>query len=552
MDLLRSLLVENSVAQAIMVLTSICALGMTLGKIKIGGVSLGISFVFFMGILAGHLGLTIDANVLSFVQSFGLVLFVYALGLQVGPGFFSSFGRKSIKLNLIGITIILLGTFLAILFSYITPVSLINMVGVLCGATTNTPALGAAQQTLSQMNIDQSSMALSCVVAYPLGVLGVIFAIAGMRRFVKEERLEPIKKSSPRDTYIATFIVSNEAIEGKSIAEIAKTSDTNFVISRMWREGVISVPVSDTLLEKGDRILVVTTKRDSKDLIKLFGEEEKRDWNSENINWNAPESQLTSKIILVTKPAINGRRLGSLRLRNIYGVNVGLVYRSGIKLLATSDLVLQMGDRVVVVGSSEAIKNVEKIMGNAAQKLNDPNLAPIFIGIILGVILGSVPIAIPGMAAPVKLGLAGGPMIMGMVIGTFGPRIHMVIYSTRSANLMLRELGLYLFLACIGLDAGGDFFNIVIQPQGIVWVLLGFAITFIPIVIVGIISFWILKIDFGTVCGLICGSMANPMALNYANDLIPGDSPAIAYATVYPLGMFLRVIIAQAVLILLL
>lgn len=552
MDLLRSLLVENSVAQAIMVLTSICALGMTLGKIKIGGISLGISFVFFMGILAGHLGLAIDANVLSFVQSFGLVLFVYALGLQVGPGFFSSFGRKSIKLNLIGLAIIILGTFLAILFSYITPVSLINMVGVLCGATTNTPALGAAQQTLSQMNIDQSSMALSCVVAYPLGVLGVIFAIAGMRRFVKEERLEPPKKSSPRDTYIATFIVSNEAIEGKSIAEIAKTSDTNFVISRMWREGVISVPVSDTLLEKGDRILVVTTKRDSKDLIKLFGEEEKRDWNSENINWNAPDSQLTSKIILVTKPAINGRRLGSLRLRNIYGVNVGLVYRSGIKLLATSDLVLQMGDRVVVVGSSEAIKSVEKIMGNAAQKLNDPNLAPIFIGIILGVILGSIPIAIPGMAAPVKLGLAGGPMIMGMVIGTFGPRIHMVIYSTRSANLMLRELGLSLFLACIGLDAGGDFFNIVIQPQGIVWVLLGFAITFIPIVIVGIISFWILKIDFGTVCGLICGSMANPMALNYANDLIPGDSPAIAYATVYPLGMFLRVIIAQAVLILLL
>lgn len=552
MDLLRSLLVENSVAQAIMVLTSICALGMTLGKIKIGGISLGISFVFFMGILAGHLGLAIDTNVLSFVQSFGLVLFVYALGLQVGPGFFSSFGKKSIKLNLIGLAIIILGTFLAILFSYITPVSLINMVGVLCGATTNTPALGAAQQTLSQMNIDQSSMALSCVVAYPLGVLGVIFAIAGMRRFVKEERLEPPKKSSPRDTYIATFIVSNEAIEGKSIAEIAKTSDTNFVISRMWREGVISVPVSDTLLEKGDRILVVTTKRDSKDLIKLFGEEEKRDWNSENINWNAPDSQLTSKIILVTKPAINGRRLGSLRLRNIYGVNVGLVYRSGIKLLATSDLVLQMGDRVVVVGSSEAIKNVEKIMGNAAQKLNDPNLAPIFIGIILGVILGSIPIAIPGMTAPVKLGLAGGPMIMGMVIGTFGPRIHMVIYSTRSANLMLRELGLSLFLACIGLDAGGDFFNIVIQPQGIVWVLLGFAITFIPIVIIGIISFWILKIDFGTVCGLICGSMANPMALNYANDLIPGDSPAIAYATVYPLGMFLRVIIAQAVLILLL
>lgn len=550
MDPLKSLFVENSVAQAILVLTFICALGMILGKIKIGGISLGVSFIFFIGILAGHYGLTINAEVLLFVQSFGLVLFVYALGLQVGPGFFSSFGRNSVKLNLIGLTIIILGTFLTILFSYVTPVSLINMVGVLCGATTNTPALGAAQQTLSQLNIDQSSMALSCAVAYPLGVLGVIIAIAGMRRFVGEDRLEPTPKSSPQDTYIATFVVSNEAIEGKSIAEIARTSHTHFVISRMWRKGVVSIPISDTLLEKGDRILVVTTKKDDCELIKLFGEEEKQDWNNENIDWNAIDSQLTSKIILITKPAINGKKLGSLRLRNIYGVNISRVYRSGIKLLATSDLVLQMGDRVVVVGNKEAIKNVENILGNAVHKLNDPNLTPIFIGIIFGIILGSIPIIIPGMAAPVKLGLAGGPMIMGMVIGTFGPRIHMVIYSTRSANLMLRGLGLSLFLACIGLDAGGDFFKTVIQPQGIIWILLGFVITFLPIVVAGIFSYWVLKIDFGTICGMICGSMANPMALNYANDLIPGDSPAIAYATVYPLGMFLRVIIAQAVLIL--
>ncbi len=552
MDPLKSLFVGDSVAQAILILTIICALGMILGKIKIGGVSLGVSFIFFCGILAGHFGLTINTEVLSFVQSFGLVLFVYALGLQVGPGFFSSFGKNSVNLNLVGLFIIATGTFMAILFSYITPVSLTNMVGVLCGATTNTPALGAAQQTLSQLNIDQSSMALSCAVAYPLGVLGVILAIAGMRRFVSEERLEPPLKTSPQDTYIATFVVTNEAIEGRSIAKIATMSPTHFVISRLWRKGIVSIPISGTLLEKGDRILVITTIKDNDDLIKLFGEEEKQDWNNENIDWNAIDSQLTSRIILITKPGINGKKLGSLRLRNIYGVNISRVYRSGIKLLATRDLVLQMGDRVVVVGNKEAIKNVENILGNAEQKLNDPNLAIIFIGIILGILLGSIPFFVPGMSAPVKLGLAGGPMIIGMVIGTFGPRIHMVIYSTRSANLMLRGLGLSLFLACTGLDAGRNFFDTVIQPQGCIWILMGFAITFVPIVLATVFSYFVLEIDYGTICGLICGSMANPMALNYANDLIPGDSPAIAYATVYPLGMFLRVIVAQAVLILLL
>ena len=550
MDPLKSLFVDNSVAQTILVITLICALGMLLGKIKIGGISLGVSFIFFCGILAGHFGLTINGDVLAFVESFGLVLFVYALGLQVGPGFFSSFGKNSIELNLVGLSIIVLGTLMTIVFSFITPVSLTNMVGVLCGATTNTPALGAAQQTLSQMNMDQSSMALSCAVAYPLGVLGVIFAIAGLRRFVSDDRLEPQLKSSPQDTYIATFVVMNEEIVGKSIAEIASISTTHFVISRLWRKGKVSIPISSTLLKRGDRILVITTLKDNNNLIKLFGEEEKQDWNNENIDWDAIDSQLTSRIILITKPSINGKKLGTLRLRNIYGVNISRVYRSGIKLLATRDLVLQMGDRVVVVGEKEAIKNVENILGNAEQKLNDPNLAPIFIGIILGIILGSIPLFVPGMSAPVKLGLAGGPMIMGMVIGTFGPRIHMVIYSTRSANLMLRGLGLSLFLACIGLDAGKDFFDTVIQPQGCIWILLGFAITFVPIVLAGIFSYLVLKIDYGTICGLMCGSMANPMALNYANDLIPGDSPAIAYATVYPLGMFLRVIIAQAVLIL--
>jgi len=552
MDFFGTILNNDSPLNSILVLALICAIGSVLGKIKIAGISLGVSFVFFVGILAGHLGLEVNSQVLLFTQTFGLVLFIYTLGLQVGPGFFSSFGRKSVRLNLIGLVLITIGTLMAILFSSTTNVSLPNMIGVLCGATTNTPALGAAQQTLSQMGLPINSMALSCAVTYPLGVIGVILAIMVMRKFVAEERLEPKKHSEPKETFLATFIVTNNAIIGKTIQEIAALSDTRFVISRLWRNGAVTIPVSDTRLIFGDRVLVVTTNTKTHIIKELFGEQESADWNNENIDWNEIDSRLSSKNIIITKPEINGKRLGSLRLRNSYGVNITRVYRSGVLLLATADLVLQMGDRLVIVGAKEAIKNVEKLLGNAEQRLNDPNLAPIFIGILLGVLLGSIPLMVPGMSAPISLGMAGGPIIMGMIIGTFGPRIHMITYTTRSANLMLRGLGLSLFLACLGLDSGKELFDIVLQPEGAEWVGLGFLITVVPVLIVGFASYFLLKMDFGTICGMLCGSMANPMALNYANDIIPGDSPSIAYATVYPLGMFVRVIIAQAVLITLL
>lgn len=551
MDFLNYLLFEHSALQSVVVLAIICALGMVLGKVKVLGVSLGVSFVFFAGIIVGHLGLSIDDKVLEFMETFGLVLFVYALGLQVGPGFFSAFGVNTIKLNVIGIAIIVLGTLMAVLFSKVTPVSLPDMVGVLCGATTNTPALGAAQQTLNQMNLPQNTVALACAVAYPLGVVGVIMVIASMRKFVDDNRLEPMKSKSPVDTYIATFIVSNPSIIGKSIKDVAGLTKTHFVISRLWRRNVVSIPVSGTILEDKDKILVITTLKDTRELVDFFGSQETRDWNCENIDWNAIDSQLTSKGIIITKPSINGKKLGSLKLRNSYGVNISRVYRSGILLLATSDLILQMGDRLVVVGEKDAIKSVEAILGNAEQKLNDPNLAPIFIGILLGLALGAMPLFIPGMTTPVRLGMAGGPMIMGMIIGTLGPRIHMVIYTTRSANLMLRGIGLSLFLACLGLSAGKDFFDVVIRPEGALWIVLGFLLTVVPTFIVGLICYAFLKMDFGTICGLLCGSMANPMALSYANDTLPGDSPSLAYATVYPLGVFLRVILAQLILILL-
>lgn len=553
MDFINDLFFTQSAIQAIVIIASICAIGQVFGKFKVGGISLGVTFVFFVGIIVGNFGFSINQEVLTFIQTFGLVIFVYALGLQVGPGFFSSFGNKTIKLNIIGLFLILLGTSFTILISKISGISLPNMMGVLSGATTNTPALGAAQQTLNQMGLGdlQNSVALACAVSYPLGVVGVIFVIVLLRKFVSEERLEPPKTKSPENTFIATFIVLNEEIIGKPIIDVAQMSHKHFVISRLWRHGQVSIPVSATTLQKGDRILVITTLKDIQFLMTFFGEQETRDWNSETIDWNAIDSQLTSRGIIITKPEINGKKIGSLRIRNKYGVNISRVYRSGIPLLATPDLVLQMGDRLVVIGEKDSIKNVEAIIGNAEQKLNDPNLAPIFIGIMLGVILGTIPLFIPGMSTPVKLGMAGGPIIMGMIIGTFGPRVHMITYTTRSANLMLRGLGLSLFLACIGLDSGSDFFSIVFQPEGVLWVVAGLIITTLPVALTGLICYYFLKLDFGTICGLLCGSMANPMALNYANDTIPGDAPSIAYATVYPLGMFSRVILAQVVLLLL-
>ena len=553
MEWLYSLFIEHSALQAVVVLSLISAIGLGLGKIHVCGISLGVTFVFFAGILAGHFGLSIDPQMLNYAESFGLIIFVYALGLQVGPGFFSSFRKGGVTLNMLAIAVVILGTFLAVVCSYTTGVSLPNMVGILCGATTNTPALGAAQQTLKQMGLESSTPALGCAVAYPLGVIGVILAVLLIRKLlVRREDLEVQEKDDANKTYIAAFQVHNPAIFNKSIKDIAHMSYPKFVISRLWRDGNVSIPTSEKIIKEGDRLLVVTSEKDALALTVLFGEQENTDWNKEDIDWNAIDSQLISQRIVVTRPELNGKKLGALRLRNHYGINISRVYRSGVQLLATPELTLQLGDRLTVVGEAAAIQNVEKVLGNAIKSLKEPNLVAVFVGIILGLALGAVPFSIPGISTPVRLGLAGGPIIVGILIGTFGPRLHMITYTTRSANLMLRALGLSLYLACLGLDAGAHFFDTVFRPEGLLWIGLGFGLTLVPTVLVGFFAFKIMKIDFGSVSGMLCGSMANPMALNYANDTIPGDNPSVAYATVYPLSLFLRVIIAQVLLMFLL
>ena len=553
MEWLYSLFIEHSALQAVVVLSLISAIGLGLGKIHVCGISLGVTFVFFAGILAGHFGLSIDPQMLNYAESFGLIIFVYALGLQVGPGFFSSFRKGGVTLNMLAIAVVILGTLLTVVCSYTTEVSLPNMVGILCGATTNTPALGAAQQTLKQMGLESSTPALGCAVAYPLGVIGVILAVLLIRKLlVRREDLEVKEKDDANKTYIAAFQVHNPAIFDKSIKDIAHMSYPKFVISRLWRDGNVSIPTSEKIIKEGDRLLVVTSEKDALALTVLFGEQENTDWNKEDIDWNAIDSQLISQRIVVTRPELNGKKLGALRLRNHYGINISRVYRSGVQLLATPELTLQLGDRLTVVGEAAAIQNVEKVLGNAVKSLKEPNLVAVFVGIILGLALGAVPFSIPGISTPIRLGLAGGPIIVGILIGTFGPRLHMITYTTRSANLMLRALGLSLYLACLGLDAGAHFFDTVFRPEGLLWIGLGFGLTVVPTVLVGFFAFKIMKIDFGSVSGMLCGSMANPMALNYANDTIPGDNPSVANATVYPLSMFLRVIIAQVLLMFLL
>jgi len=551
MDWLRSLVFEHSAVQAVVVLSLIATAGIGLGKIRICGVSLGTAFIFFVGILAGHFGLSLDPAMLAYAESFGLILFVYALGLQVGPGFFSSLRSGGMRLVTPALLVLFLGTAAAVGLSFACRVPIADMSGILCGATTNTPALGAAQQMLMQLGRDTSGPALSCALTYPLGVVGVIFAIVLLRKFfVRPADLPGPDAEHRKNVYIASYRLTNPAVFGQSVHEIAAQSHHRFVISRLWRDGRVSIPTSDKTLQRDDIILVITTPAEAEALRLIFGEQEQKDWNTENIDWNAVDSQLISQRILVTRPEINGRKLASLRLRNHYGINISRVYRSGVQLLATPDLRLQLGDRLTVVGEAEDIRRVEKILGNAVKSLNEPNLAAVFIGLILGLVLGSIPVALPGISVPVKLGLAGGPIIVGILIGTFGPRLHMITYTTQSANLMLRALGLSLYLACLGLDAGTHFFETVMRPEGALWLVLGFLLTVVPVLLVGIFALRTLHLDFGSVSGLLCGSMANPMALNYANDTIEGDNPSVSYATVYPVCMFLRVVLIQVVLML--
>lgn len=546
MDWLNGLFDIHSALQATVVLSLIITCGLVLGKIHFKGISLGIAFVFFFGIVAGHFGLDIDPKMLDFAETFGLTLFVYTLGLYVGPNFFGLMRNEGIALNLWSFAVIALGTIMAVGLCFVTPVSLPNMVGVLCGATTNTPALGAAQQALQQVGLSGNGAALGCAVTYPLGVVGVILAMMFIRKlFVKPADLVPKSTSDEDNTYIAQFVVINPALAGKTIQQVTDMTHLKFIASRIWRGNEVIVPLASTQLHINDSVLIVMTRDEVGAMEILFGERVHKDWNKEKIDWNAIDSHVESRVIVITRAALNGKMLGGLRLRDTYGVNVSRVIRGDVKLLATDELRLQYGDRVTVVGAPEAINHVETFLGNAVQTLNEPNIGSIFFGVMLGIALGTIPINIPGMSAPVRLGLAGGPIIMGILVGALGPRTHFISYTTRSASLMLRRLGLALYLACLGLASGGQFFDTVVRPEGLLWVGLGFILTVVPVVVVGTIALKTKKYDFGTICGILCGSMANPMALGYANDAVKSDHASVSYASVYPLGMFIRVVIAQ-------
>ncbi|MDR1258960.1 MAG: putative transporter [Tannerellaceae bacterium] len=543
----------SPVTEAIAVIALVSAAGLCLGRIRIGGISLGITFVFFAGIMAGHFGVVLDEDMLVFAQNFGLILFVYTLGLQVGPGFFSSLKKGGVRLNLMAMAVVFTGLLLVPVFHWLTGVSVPNLMGLLSGAVTNTPMLGAAQQALLQVNpadpAEQAGMALACAIAYPLGVVGVIWAVAVMGRLSRKNETEKAEQK-PDKPNVAEFQVINPAIFDKSIRDVMLPTGRHFVISRLWRKGRVVIPASDTLLRQGDHLLVISEAADVESIRVLFGEQEDVDWNKEDIDWNAIDSHLVSRRIVVTRSRINGVRLGSLRLRNLYGINITRVNRAGIDLLASPGLHLQIGDRLTIVGEVTAVNNVGKILGDEVKRLTSPNLFAIFMGIFLGVLLGCLPVYIPGMSASVRLGIAGGPIIVGILMGAFGPRFHVTTYTTQSANLMIRQFGIVIYLAGLGIASGAHFFETVFRPEGIIWIGLGFLLTMIPVLAVGFISSAVCKTTYAVNAGMLCGSMANPMALSYANTTVEGDEPSVAYATVYPLSMFLRVITAQLMIML--
>ena len=452
MNWLQSLFSTHSATGSVIIISLIIAVGMGLGKMKVRGVSLGVAFVFFIGILAGHIGLSVDPIVLDYAETFGLSMFVYCLGLHVGPNIFGSLRHEGMALNLWSLCIVVVGTVFALALVPFTGISLPDMVGLLCGATTNTPALGAATQALDILGKPSDSVALATAVTYPLGVVGVILAMMFIRKcFVKPCDLESKPLTDDDHTYIAQFIAMNPAIADKSIVQIAEMTHLKFIISRIWRNGKVIVPMAQTVMQHGDNVLVVTNRDEVAAMNILFGEHVKKDWNRDKIDWNAIDSSVESRVIVMTRSRLNGRTLGSLHMRETYGVNVSRVMRGDIKLLATDTLHLQYGDRVTVVGTPEDIDHAEAFLGNAVTGLNEPNLGAIFFGLLLGLALGMIPITIPGMSAPVKLGIAGGPIIMGIIIGSLGARIHLITYTTRSASLMLRKMGLSLYLACLGL-----------------------------------------------------------------------------------------------------
>ena len=555
MNWFTELFTQHTFIQAVMILSLICATGIALGNVKVFGVSLGVTFVFFAGIIAGHFGITINPEMLALAQNFGLILYIYSLGLQVGPGFFSSFKQGGISQNLFAFALIITGTLLAVAIFWITGLSASDTVGLLAGSVTNTPMLGAGQQALLQMNPENTeaanNMAMACAVAYPFGLLGMVLSVILLRKIFAPKSSGKSSDTSADNTFVAEYQISNPAIFGKTIKEIRQGADCQFVISRVWKDEKLIIPTSETILEENEHVLVISGKKDVERIKILFGQKENVDWNKKDIDWNAIDSQLVSRKILVTKPEHNGVKLGDLRLRNSYGINITRVNRAGIDLLPSRKLRLQLGDKLTIVGETRAVENVSVILGNESRQLKNPHLLSLFIGIVLGLVLGSIPIMIPGISTPIKLGIAGGPIIVGILMGAFGPRFHIATYTTRSANLMLRQLGLTIYLAGLGLSAGAGFFDTVFTMEGLKWVLVSIALCVIPVLIIGFIAAKVFKMDYSDNIGMLCGGMANPFALDYAGTGSDGDDPAVAYATVYPVSIFLRVISAQILILLL-
>lgn len=554
MDWLMETIFEPSSVQSIIIISVVSAIGLQLGKLQLFNISLGITFVFFVGIILGYFNLDLNKDMLNFAQNFGLILFIYALGLQVGPSFFSSLRKGGLRLNLLALGVVFLGLAMALIFSIVSDISLPNMVGILCGATTNTPALGAAQQALKQITGGDvkaiADMALATAVAYPLGVVGVILAIIFLKKvFVAKGAYAVPSEKKDHNTYVGEFHVTNPAIEGKTIRDIMKLSSKRFVISRIWRDGKVTIPTSESVMQHDDHLLIISIKSDVEHIKVLFGEQENVDWNKEDIDWNhIDNSQLVSRRIIVTRSKVNGVKLGTLRLRNNYGINITRINRAGIDLLASPDLSLQIGDKLTVVGEKASIDNVAKILGDEEKRLDRPNLIAIFAGIALGLILGALPLPFPGMTFPVKLGIAGGPIIVGILMGAFGPRFRFTTYTTQSANLLMRQFGLTVYLACLGISAGEHFFETVFQTEGLLWIGFGFILTVVPVIIVALFAMKMFRLNYAKCVGMLCGSMANPMALNYVNSIIEDDEPSVAYATVYPVSMFARIIFTQLLL----
>ncbi len=552
MDWLESLLWDpSSVAHIVCLYAFVISTGVLLGKIKIFGISLGVTFVLFAGILMGHFGFTGESHILHFIREFGLIIFVFCIGLQVGPSFFSSFKKGGITLNMLAVGIVLLNIAIALTIYFILGgrIQLPMMIGILYGAVTNTPGLGAAQEALNQLHYTGDPIALGYACAYPLGVVGIIGSIIVIRYLFRinlskeEKELQTKNNDLKHKPHLLQLEVHNESIAGKSLEQIKQFLGRQFVCSRIRHEGHVSIPEDHTTFTIGDQLFIVCTEEDAEAIAVFIGKRIEVDWEKQDV-------PMVSRRILITKSEINGKRLGSMQFRNLYGVNITRVNRSGMDLFADPNLTLQVGDRVMVVGQQDAVERVANALGNSLKRLDTPNIVTIFVGIFLGILLGSLPIAFPGIPTPVKLGLAGGPLVVAILIGQFGHKLKLVTYTTISANLMLREIGIVLFLASVGIEAGEHFIETVVKGDGLLYVGYGFLITVLPLVIVGVIARLYYKINYFTLMGLIAGSCTDPPALAYANQAAGNDAPSVGYSTVYPLTMFLRILAGQMILLL--